>query len=193
MKNKRNLILMILLIILILGGSYFLYQRLSVKVTPDPTKTTSVSPSKAETSASSKRAPDFTVYDAKGNKVTLSSTRGKPVVVNFWASWCDPCQSELPSYQEAYQRYGKDVYFMMVDLTGGGGDSMADAQKLISKNGFSFPVYYDNDNDATVKYNIRSIPLSCFITADGILKDTHLGAISQDDLVKEIKALLPTK
>lgn len=78
----------------------------------------------------------------------------------------------------------------MVDLTGDDGDNKKDAQKLISEHGYNFPVYYDDDNDATMRYSIQSIPLSCFITADGSIQNTHIGAISKEDLTSEIEALL---
>ncbi|MBP3544577.1 MAG: TlpA family protein disulfide reductase, partial [Lachnospiraceae bacterium] len=64
-------------------------------------------------------APDFTVIDAEGNEVKLSDMRGKPVVVNFWASWCGPCKMEMPEFEEVYKELGDEVHFMMVNLTDG--------------------------------------------------------------------------
>lgn len=198
MKNKGKLILLIATIAFILSGSYYLYQRLTSDISPNTAETTSdisVDTSGSMSSEPSKNrsvqaAPNFTVYDTDGNKVTFRSFLGKPIVVNLWASWCGPCQSELPYYQEAYEKYSKDVNFVMVDLLGDDGDNKKDAQKLISDNGYSFPVYYDNDNDATMQYSIQSIPLSCFITADGNIQNTHIGAISKENLTSEIEALL---
>lgn len=186
MKNKSTLIVLVLIMALIIGGAYYLYQRLSPDTAADTTSP-AVS-NKGESDAQA--APDFTVYDADGNEVTFSSLLGKPVVLNFWASWCGPCQSEMPHFQDAYEQYGEDVTFVMVNLTEGGGDSIDDAQELIVSNGYTFPVYYDNDGDAAANYSIYSIPYSCFITADGLVQDTHLGMMSADGLTAAIEKLI---
>ena len=64
-------------------------------------------------------APDFIVYDAEGTAFRLSDFKGKPVVVNFWASWCPPCRSEMPHFDQVYSEVKDDVMFMMVDLVDG--------------------------------------------------------------------------
>lgn len=207
MKNKVAVISLVILIILALGGSYYLYQRLApgaeqgtsaaTSSTPSPTASAAPSPSASSDAsaaptedAQTQNAPDFTVYDEKGNQVSLSSFTGKPVVVNFWASWCPPCKAELPYFQSAYEKYGKDIRFLMVNLTGDGNDTKEDAQTLITQSGYSFPVYYDTDNAAAIAYSIRSIPMSCFITADGKIQSTHTGGMSQEMLETQIQALL---
>lgn len=193
MKNKSSLIVLILVTALLLGGAYYLYQRLSPNAAADTTSP-SVSDEEEKSSAGeesdAETAPDFTVYDADGGEVTFSSLLGKPVVLNFWASWCGPCKSEMPHFQELFEQYGEDVTFVMVNLTGDGWDNIDDAQELISSNGYTFPVYFDNDGDAAAKYSIYSIPYSCFITADGIILDSHLGMMSEDELTAAIEELL---
>ena len=64
-------------------------------------------------------ADDFTVYDMNMNQIQLSDFFGKPIVINFWASWCRPCTSELPAFDRVYREYGDDVTFLMVNLTDG--------------------------------------------------------------------------
>ncbi len=114
-------------------------------------------------------APDFTVYDKKGNKVSLSDLKGMPVVVNFWASWCPPCKAELPDFDEAAKDLEGKVAFMMVNLTDGIQETEEEAKAFIKSMGYDFPVYYDMDQDAAYTYSIRSIPLTCFIDKDGYL------------------------
>jgi thiol-disulfide isomerase/thioredoxin len=111
--------------------------------------------------------PDFVVYDADGNSVRLSDLAGKPIVLNFWASWCGPCQAEMPHFQEMYEKLGDEVAFLMVNVTGGGNDSKAAAMSYIQKNGFTFPVFYDMDLDAAMTYGISSFPTTFFIYANG--------------------------
>lgn len=193
MKNKSSLIVLVLVTALIIGGAYYLYQRLSPNAALDTTAPADYGEeekSSAGEGSDAQAAADFSVYNADGGEVTFSSLLGKPVVLNFWASWCGPCKSEMPHFQEAYEQYGEDVTFVMVNLTGGGGDSIEDAQKLISSNGYTFPVYFDNDGDAAAKYSVYSIPYSFFITADGLIQDPHLGMMSEDELTAAIEKLL---
>ena len=75
----------------------------------------------------------------------LSDFAGKPVVVNFWASWCPPCRSELPAFDSLYAEYGDRIQFMMVDLTDGNRETMPGVKVFVTEQGFQFPVYYDYD------------------------------------------------
>lgn len=111
--------------------------------------------------------PDFVVEDADGNEVKLSDFLGKPMVVNFWASWCGPCKSEMPEFDEAYAEYGDQVQFVMVNLTDGSRETMKDAMTYIEENGYSFPVYYDTKLSAAIAYGVSSVPVTYFIDAQG--------------------------
>lgn len=109
-----------------------------------------------------KKAKDFKVQDWNGNDVMLSSLKGKPIVLNFWASWCPPCKEELPDFEQMYKKYGKDVHFVMVDLTGGT-ETVEKAKSHIIGNGYTFPVYFDTYYEAYRAYNVQSIPQTYFI------------------------------
>ena len=155
MNSKLKAVLIAVLAVAVLVGAWFLYRSLSASYKTDAAMTAQTEKSSAaETqsgsaqtsaapSAAANPAADFTVYDADGNKVSLSDYIGKPVVVNFWASWCGYCKMEMPEYQKMYETYGKDVQFLMVDLTGGGSDSKDAADKVIADGGYTFPVFYD--------------------------------------------------
>ncbi len=114
-------------------------------------------------------APDFTVYDSDGKEVSLSDMKGKPVVVNFWASWCGPCKAELPDFDEVAKGFDGKVVFMMVNLTDGVTETEGEAKAFVKSMGYDFPVYYDKDQDAAYTYGISAIPLTCFIDKDGYL------------------------
>ena len=135
-------------------------------------------------------AKDFTAYTDDGTAVTLKEKRGKPVVVNFFASWCGPCKMEMPHFEEFYQLYGDQVEFMMVNLCAFGNDTKEAAKKLVADGGYTFPVYFDTDGDATLKYSIRSMPTTIFVSADGELKGQKIGMIDRETLRKTVEAMV---
>ena len=207
MKNKNTLLVIVLVFVLLLGGAYVLYDRLGqdvtaeqmiVHATPKPTAepaTEEVVPEDesteaADTSANEEPediiAPDFEVIDKAGNPVKLSSFFGKPIVLNFWASWCGPCQSEMPDFNEKYAEMGGDVHFVMVNMTDGGRETVETASAFIEKNGYDFPVLFDTKSEAAMTYGAYSLPTSFFINAEGHVIAQAVGAIDAATLQKGI-------
>ena len=127
-------------------------------------------------------APDFTVQDADGNDVKLSDLQGKPVVLNFWASWCPPCKEEMPYFNNVYEDLGSEVHFMMVCLADGARETKESGMAFIEDKGFTFPVYFDMSGEASAAYGIQSIPATYFIDADGYLVTRAEGGIPEGTL-----------
>ncbi len=134
-------------------------------------------------------APDFTVYDIDGNPVSLSDFVGKPVVLNFWASWCGPCKNEMPDFDEVYGEYGGDVVFLMVNITDGTNETVDSASSFIKNAGYTFPVYYDTELYATSAYGVSSIPMTFFIDSNGTVAAYHTGTLSKDLLLRGINMI----
>ena len=167
----------------------------TVEITPAPTavpEATAASKAAAEAMGPVMRnmAPNFTAYDDAGNPVSLKDMRGKPVVVNFFASWCGPCKMEMPYFDEFYHQYGDQVTFMMVNLCAFGNDTKENGKRMVEAGGWTFPVYFDTDGDAALKYAIRSMPTTVFVSPDGELMGRHTGVISRADLEKTIQAMI---
>ena len=133
-----------------------------------------------------KLAPDFTVYDLDGNEVHLSDYFGKPIIVNFWASWCGPCKMEMPDFDDAYAVYKDDIVFLMVNMTDGSRETVDKASAFIADSGYSFPVYYDTEYSAAITYSVASLPTSYFLNEKGELVAHAKGAIDADTLQRGI-------
>ena len=121
-------------------------------------------------------ADDFSVLDVEGNTVKLSELKGRPVVINFWATWCRYCVQEMQEFEKICQESGDDIEIMMIDLTDGISETMESADNYIDENGFTFPVYYDTGGYAAKAYGIHSIPQTFFINAEGSLMAKINGA-----------------
>ena len=134
-------------------------------------------------------APDFTVYDRNGQPVRLSDMFGKPIVLNFWASWCGPCRSEMPDFDEVYRLLGDEVVFMLVNLTDGEVETMQSASAFIDSMGYSFPIYFDLTDEAAYTYWVQSIPTTFFISARGNLVAYAEGALDYETLLYGISMI----
>lgn len=133
--------------------------------------------------------PNFTMKTADGEEKTLADFRGKPVLLNFWASWCGPCTSEMPAIQAAYERTGQDVEFLMVNMTGMGGETEQSARALIEQEGYTFPVYFDVDGSAATTFGVTSIPQTYLIDAKGNVIGAYMGSMSESVLNEGIQLL----
>lgn len=193
MKPGAKYLLAVALTVLLAVGAAAAYKYLTsvTTVPPSPPDNTSAPPAGERTGAPGNRnaAPDFTVTDGGGNRVSTADLSGKPVILNFWATWCPPCRSELPAFDKLYRQYGNEVSFMMIDLTDGYRETVEGVRKFISENGYTFPVYYDTEGSAAEAYNVSSIPFTVAVGRNGNIVGTHLGAMSEAALEKLIKTV----
>lgn len=187
-NNIRNLIIIIIVFIVVIVGSIIAYNFANKNVKPQQ----NIAENSQENSSENPEkilAPNFTVYNKNNEKVNLSDYKGKPIVLNFWASWCTPCKIEMPYFDKFYKKHGKDIEVLMVNLNGGGNDTKEKADKFIADGGYSFPVYYDTDSDAAYKYGIISMPTTLFIDKDGYAVIGYRGAITEDILFSAVDML----
>jgi thiol-disulfide isomerase/thioredoxin len=169
----------ILAVLLLLTASACTPADGGLETLPAEDKETSAPSDTAETEDPSANAvPDFTILDMNGNEVKLSDFFGKPIVLNFWASWCPPCKAELPDFEEACKRYEGKVTFLMVNLTDGKRETVEVAKEYVASQGYTFPVYFDTKYEAAYVYGVSSIPQTYFINADGSLEARATGMIS---------------
>ena len=208
-EKKKTLILMGLFIFFVAGAS-ILYNSLSKNYQPDILLAENTSSDTAANSSANEAvsntqptentnqemdaetknlAPNFTVYDLEGNQVNLTDFFGKPIIVNFWASWCGPCKMEMPDFNEAYAAYKNEIEFLMVNMTDGSRETIEKASSFIAESGYTFPVYYDTEYSAAITYSVSSLPTSYFINANGELVTYARGAIDAATLEKGISMI----
>jgi len=120
------------------------------------------------------QAPDFTLNTIDGQNIKLSDLRGKAVIVNFWASWCPPCRTEMPALERVYQRY-KNNGLVILAVNSTVQDSRKTAQDFVSQNNLNFPVPLDDSGLVTRLYRVQSLPTTFFINADGVIDEIVIG------------------
>ncbi len=177
MKKKGNFLKILVLLVVVIAAAAVLYNFLGDKAQRD------------SLDESASPAADFTVADQHGDNVSLSDMAGRPVIVNFWASWCSPCRSEMSLFDEMYEKYGDEIQFMMVNLTGGS-ETVDTASSYIASEGYSFPIYFDTEGEGAAAYGVYSIPATYFINAEGNIVAQAKGAIDESALQEAIDRLL---
>ena len=170
MNKVLNLVIIIgLVLILLVGGLLAWMLFLKPEAPAEPTQPVQTTVSPETTAENTTLAPDFTFHDGEGNPYKLSDFRGKPVILNFWASWCGPCKNEMPDFQEAYLTYGDQIHFIMLNLTDGTNETVETARAFLQTVPYTFPVYFDSSMEGAYTYGINSIPITWFIDAQGNL------------------------
>lgn len=200
-KSIKTAIILVSIALLI--SCTALYDKLSQEYAPDnlatlPTSSTTTKKNNPTDSGSSDvqdppaddsadvqfSAPDFTVLDSDGNEIKLSSFAGKPVVLNFWGTWCGYCKAEMPDFQAMHEKY-PDVQFVMVNS----GDSISTAESYVQQNGFTFSVFFDTMGNAVTAYSVTGFPSSFFINSQGELVAQARGMLSATQLENGIKMI----
>ena len=213
-NNIRVLVLFIGLMVLFIGGAYFAYSQLSATFSSsadiplsngmndmgdmgDPAEqfiadstdfSEFIDSENPEDSGNSEKsiAPDFIVANGDENEIKLSDKFGKPIVLNFWASWCPPCKEEMPVFNSIHEEMGDDITFMMVNLVDGQRETKETGTQYITEQGFTFPVYFDIKGEAGYTYNVSSIPTTVFIDKDGFIITGIRGSIDENTLRRGI-------
>lgn len=128
-------------------------------------------------------APDFPLQDLNGNPVKLSDFRGQVVCLNFWATWCPPCRSEMPAIEAVHKEMGDKVKVLAVNVEGTRDEVSAFAREL----GLSFPIVLDSDMSVARKYLVRGIPVSLFIDKEGVIRAKYVGGLTKDAMIQGVR------
>jgi peroxiredoxin len=121
-----------------------------------------------------RRAPDFKLASIDGGEVSLAGLQGKPVVVNFFATWCNPCKKELPAFQALSQQYAEQgLTFLLVDMQ----EDPDDVAVFLGELQVSLPTVVDSSGEVGKTYRVRGLPSTFFIGRDGTIKQAQLGEL----------------
>ncbi len=129
--------------------------------------------------ATGQAASDFSWYDSKGQKVSLSTLKGKTVLVNFWATWCGPCKKELPDIEAISKQYAPEGLVVIGVSEDRGDGILSDVSDFASKNGLTYQIVIDNDDIADAYGNINAIPTSFLVNKDGQIVQKWIGVRSK--------------
>lgn len=188
MNSKLKWILILCGLVILIVGAYVAYDRLAPLVedmrtgevgSPADTKDGEEA---AEASSTAFMVPRVALYDAEGNSVSLPDLIDKPTILNFWASTCNPCASEMPHFQAVYEELGDEYNFVFINYVGFYGETEESALDFLEANGYTFTTYFDRNQSAAYAFGISSIPCTAFIAADGEFLGGILGAMNEDAL-----------
>ena len=142
---------------------------------------------KAGRAAEGEAAPNFTLANLQDGKdaISLASYRGKPVLVNFWATWCVPCKDEMPLLEAAHKKWGSKVQFIGIDRQ----DYRPDALAFVQRTHVTYPSAYDPDGTLDGSYRLRGMPTSVFIDRNGRIVQRVTGPLTRAQLDDGLKAL----
>jgi cytochrome c biogenesis protein CcmG/thiol:disulfide interchange protein DsbE len=121
---------------------------------------------------------DFTLATLNGDQLDTNDLRGHPILINFWATWCGPCQVEMPYIEEAYEKFGPDLVVLAVNA-----DEPADkVQAFVSDLGLKFNILLDTGSKVQELYRVTAFPTTYLIDRDGVVRVQHIGTLSRSQL-----------
>lgn len=174
MKRKRLLTRALILAILAAAVAYTLYANM----TKDENRKIEIG----------KPAPDFVLVDIEGNKHRLSEYKGQGVFLNFWATWCKPCEREMPYIDNQYKQFKEQgVQVLAVDVS----ESALVVNKFVERHNLSFPVMIDKDSQVQAAYGINPLPITFLIDKEGNVVRSHTGELTEDTVQEFMEQIKP--
>lgn len=123
-------------------------------------------------------APRFALDSLSGEEIDTGQLIGKPLMINFWATWCGPCRLEMPLLQEYSLAHEDSLEVLAVNV----GESSEEVQVFVDEMGLDLPVLLDQTNSVENLYRVRGLPSTFFIDRDGIIRYEHIGLLSEGQL-----------
>ena len=128
-------------------------------------------------------APDFTLQTLDGNTITLSDLRGRPVLINIWASWCGPCKYEMPAIQRVYEVF-RDREFIVLGVNLTKQDNLTAVIQFVEEHDLAFPILLDSEGLVANTYKLRGLPVSFFIDREGVVQSVVIGGPMPEEVLR---------
>lgn len=188
MNSKKTLVLLAAALAVILGAAALLYPRLAGQG-----QITAPAADSSQGEAPSVPAPSFSMETPEGETVELADLLdGRPAVLNFWASTCPPCVAEMPDFQAAYEDYGEEIQFIMLNVGDAmRGETREKADAYLEEEGYTLPVYFDLDYQGITAYGVTGFPHTYFIDEAGNVCLYAPGMIAAEGLQQGLHAIAP--
>jgi len=190
MKAQNKWILMLVLLVVVLVGGGLVYQQLRANYQADNLQTATPTGEEQPTEEEKIAIPNFELEDWEGNKVELASFVGKPVIINFWASWCPYCVEEMPYFETMYQEFGEEIHFLMIDSIDGSRETIQKGKDFLAEYEYTFPVYFDTQLAASQIFGLQGLPATFLIDEEGYFVAWVNGMTDEATLRKGIEMLL---
>lgn len=134
------------------------------------------------------KAPDFILSDMEGNKHQLSDYKGRGVFLNFWGTWCKPCEREMPYMNNQYKVYkDQGVEILAVNV----GEPDFSINKFIEKHKLVFPILKDTNKDVTTLYDITPLPTTMLVNPEGTITAIETGELSEERIKEMMESIKP--
>ena len=193
--SKRGVIIALAVLALVVGAAIIAYNLLAESAQSGGTNTASVS---AHTDGGQAAADavwladyDATVFSDLGDATPLTKMGdGKPLVINFWATWCPYCIDEMGDFQSMYDDYGDRVSFAFIDATDGTRETIEEAKAWVDEHAYTMPFYYDINREAVSSFGISAFPTTVVVSAEGEILTISAGRIDADLMRSALDSLL---
>ena len=190
MKAQTKWLLLLVLLIVVLAGGGMVYQQLKDQYQVDNLQTATPSEEENLSDEEKMAIPNFELQDWEGNPVEFTSFLGKPVIINFWASWCPYCVDEMPYFETVYQEFGEEIQFLMIDSVDGSRETIQKGKDFLAKYEYTFPVYFDTQYVAGQIFGLQGLPATFLIDEDGYFVAWVNGMTDEETLRLGIVMLL---
>lgn len=180
--SRTGLLVLALVMILIAGG-------VLVRAVNQPAPSATTQASKVGTSGlirAGNAAPNFSLTDLEGHSMSLDQWHGHPILINFWATWCGPCEIEMPAIQEAYEEHQDEGLVVLAIAVEEETDQV---EQFFQERQLTFQPLLD-DGTATRAYRVFGLPTSYFIATDGTIAASHMGMLSASQIEKYLSDTL---
>lgn len=173
-KKKRLVMRTVILAVLVIGIAYTIYAA----ATQDKTKTLQVGDD----------APDFVLTDLEGNKHKLSDYKGQGVFLNFWGTWCPPCEKEMPYMDSQYEVYkDQGIEMLAVNIA----QSEFEVQTFVDRYGLGFPVVIDTTKSVRNAYSVRQLPATILVSPEGKVTEITTGELTEQRIGEMLESIKP--